>query len=346
MNDLLNRTHLLELIDKYLSGQASKEEKDFLEAYYDYFEKEEAILEKATAQQKEQLRQQMLSAILKEIGQPKPVEAPRTHNPSRPTRIHPIRRKQNPWSIVAVAATILLAVAATLWMRPEWVTDTPQQELAIDQSGEFVGKQFINLPDGSTVFLNEGSELRYEASFGEEIREVALTGEAYFDVAHNPDKPFMVRTGEVNTRVLGTAFNVQAFDGEEVVVTVTRGKVEVGNKEQVFDYLLPDEQMVVHTVSGSFEKKNINSQEVSEWKEQFFVLNNTTIAEAAEKIGERYEVEVSLDNTAIESCRITATFAEGEDLEEVLAVLTGIIQAEYTITAEKDKVTIEGGRCG
>lgn len=338
-----------QLYTKYLERSATKEERKKFFALV------------RTGQYDDQIQQQILETIKQEMevaGTPEELaitnqileridlNTDKPRSPSRPARVHPIRRKQNPWSIVAVAATILLAVAATLWMRPEWVTDSQPQELAINQPGEFFGKQFINLPDGSTVFLNEDSELRYEASFGEEIREVALTGEAYFDVAHNPDKPFMVRTGEVNTKVLGTAFNVQAFDGEEVVVTVTRGKVEVGNKEQVFDYLLPDEQMVVHTVTGSFEKKNINSQEVSEWKEQFFVLNNTTIAEAAKKIGERYEVEVSLDNAAIESCRITATFAEGEDLEEVLAVLTGIIQADYTITAEKDKVTITGGRCG
>lgn len=71
----------------------------------------------------------------------------------------------------------------------------------------------MRLPDGSTVLLNEGSELSYSTSFGKQAREVTLTGEGYFDVQHNLSKPFKVLTGNVTTTVLGTAFNIKAYPG-------------------------------------------------------------------------------------------------------------------------------------
>jgi ferric-dicitrate binding protein FerR (iron transport regulator) len=86
-------------------------------------------------------------------------------------------------------------------------------------------RQLINLPDGSKVVLNANSKLEYPPGFSNNTREVYLDGEAYFDIAHDPGKPFIVHTGSISTRVLGTAFNINAYRSQQFVeVTVTRVK--------------------------------------------------------------------------------------------------------------------------
>src|SRR5688572_8298430 len=106
--------------------------------------------------------------------------------------------------------------------------------------------QFLRLPDGSTVLLNEGSKLEYPITFSGDTREVFLQGEGYFDIQHNPSKPFVVKTANVTTTVLGTAFNVKAFPSEKhITVTVTRGKVKVSKDEKVLGVITHDQQITI-----------------------------------------------------------------------------------------------------
>src|SRR5690606_22184900 len=121
------------------------------------------------------------------------------------------------WSSVAAGVVLLLVALFCMQDHPG-----PSSGHGIVKEAEegihFSGKQFLHLPAGSTVILNKNSELGYDDDFGTEIREVRLTGEAFFDVEHDPDHPFIVKTGDVNTRVLGTAFNVTAWPDQEEVL--------------------------------------------------------------------------------------------------------------------------------
>src|SRR5690606_2859673 len=89
--------------------------------------------------------------------------------------------------------------------------------------------RLLHLPDGSTVIVGVGSKLNYPSSFDSlRTREVYLEGQAYFDIRHNPQKPFIIHTGKVATTVLGTSFNIKAWpEDQDITVTVTRGKVRV-----------------------------------------------------------------------------------------------------------------------
>ena len=109
-------------------------------------------------------------------------------------------------------------------------------------------KTHIQLPDGSTVWLNASSDLTYGENFGKELREVNLTGEAFFDVAKDPEHPFIIHTRVVDVKVLGTAFNVRSYPNDANTETsVIRGKVEVTvkNRENAKYYLKPNEKVIV-----------------------------------------------------------------------------------------------------
>ena len=246
--------------------------------------------------------------------------------------------------VSAVAAVGLVLIMIGWWNRENKPTTGNTSDMAVEtvEDKVYSGKQFVKLPDGSTVILNEESELRYATSFGENIREVFLSGEAFFDIVHNPDIPFMVRTGSINTRVLGTAFNVEAWPGEsDIRVTVARGKVSVGNDQKVFEELIPNEQLAINTETEAFEKTKLDVEVATEWKRSFFVLDKVTMEDAAQMISNRYAVEVSIENTKLKNCLVNGAFLENESVEHIVSIVCLAMNAQYSI--ENDHIWIQGG---
>lgn len=114
-------------------------------------------------------------------------------------------------------------------------------------------KTNILLPDGSTVWLNAGSRLSYDSSYGDNQREVSLSGEAYFDVVKNPKKPFIIHTGKINIKVLGTVFNVKSYPGEKTIETcLIKGSIEVSFPSQNAKKIIlkPNQKLVIEKGDG------------------------------------------------------------------------------------------------
>lgn len=265
-----------------------------------------------------------------------------TATPRRQTsRIVELKRPRV-W-LAAAAVIIAATVIGVMVMRISFVTD---KQLALQQETHPVihkGKQFVQLPDGSTVLLNENSELKFEDSFGVSNREVTLEGEGYFDVAHDATKPFVVHTGKVNTRVLGTAFNIKAYaDQAEVSVTVTRGRVQVGDDQRTYAIITPNEQIVVNTSSNEFVQSTIDAQTATSWKNKHFIIDNVTFAQAAALIEERFNVKVIITNESLKDCKVTAWFVNNENLQQIAEGLSVVYQANATIKG--NQVIIEGGQ--
>lgn len=245
------------------------------------------------------------------------------------------------WAMIA--ASLLVLVLAGIYWFTDQVTTPPITVSEPEIARSFHGKQIVSLPDGSTVILNAESRLSYRENFGVEKREVIFVGEGYFDIVRDPERPFIVHTGQVNTTVLGTAFNLIAYEGQpEILVAVERGEVAVGDEEKVYDHILPEEQLVVNTRTLQVEKDRVDMDRVLAWKENFLILDDVTIQRATEMIGKRYDVEVSVENEKMKKCMINAAFLHGETLEQVLRVLCGVLQADFSV--EEHTVTIQGGR--
>lgn len=244
----------------------------------------------------------------------------------------------------AASAAIILAILAGIW---EWgltpaIQESKEIVSEVVEERTFVGKEFVKLPDGSTVLLNEHSELRYRSTFGHQTREVYLKGEAFFDIARDSSKPFLVKTGDIETRVLGTAFNVEAWpDDTKIKVTVERGKVSVGDENHVFEELLPNEQLAVNTETDEFVKTKMDAEDVTEWKQSFFVLDKIAMEKAAEKISKRYGVEVTIENEGLKKCLVNGSFLDNESVEHIISVICLAMNADYVI--EGEKIDIKGG---
>lgn len=256
----------------------------------------------------------------------------------RTVRIFPVK----PFRMAAAAAVVAIAVAA-VWVyngRSEKMNAISQQEEVYTVSGP----DYVRLADNSTVTLKNGSKLIYGKSFGTSNRDVTLVGEAFFDVAHNPSSPFKVHTGKIVTTVLGTAFNVNASDGNQITVAVTRGKVAVGDESHTYGTITPNEQIAVNTTTNNFVKTHLTSDTMLAWKDKFLIFDEVNLEEAATLINSKYGVKIKFERPQLKKCGVNAKFLNDESLSDVLDVVTAAVSVVYTI--EKDgSVMISGNGC-
>ena len=214
-------------------------------------------------------------------------------------------------------------------------TITYTDKMAIDTGYNTVmvpsGQQFkIVLADGSTVWLNAGSTIRYAAAFGKGSRRVTLNGEAFFEVQHNPDKPFTVRSGEQEVTVLGTRFNVNAYRNEQPTTTLIQGSVSVSTGEQT-RVLVPGQQSTIG-MSG-IGIKNVDVDEVIAWKEGLFLFRSATIESVASELQRWYGLDVEFRGKP--NAHFNATIKRTESLQRVLQVLEGSGYVNFTLEGKK-----------
>jgi transmembrane sensor len=204
--------------------------------------------------------------------------------------------------------------------------------------------RLIVLLDGSKVWINGNSKLACAPAFNNQTREVTLHGEAFFDIRHDPHRPFIINTGNVKTTVLGTAFNIRAFPGENAVtVTVTRGKVRVEAENKKGGTITANQQLTLNLTSEQLEEHAVNAEAVSEWIKDDLILYNVTFHEVEEILEDRYSVDIRFDNALLKECRFTSTFFQNASLDEVLTTICLVNGASYKIN---DKViTIYGNGC-
>lgn len=157
------------------------------------------------------------------------------------------------------------------------------------------GQYQLVLADGSKVWLNAESSIRFPASFAGKERNVEITGEAYFEVAHNASKPFIVQANSVDIKVLGTSFNVNAYEDESSMkTTLLEGSVEV-SMGRASSILKPGEQAHVSSKSDNIQVvKNVNIEEIVAWKNGFFYFNEDNIEAVMKKIARWYDVDVEI----------------------------------------------------
>jgi len=254
----------------------------------------------------------------------------------------PVKKQWN-WAWIAAAAMLVLVLSIGLFQLKQ---GTEQRDLAASQAPKKnEAHKWVKLPDGSSVQLNQGSYLEYADSFeGKALREVRLTGEAYFDIKHDAKHPFVIHTGKIKTTVLGTAFNIRAYDANDAVtVTVTRGKVKVEDEKRTLAILIPNQQLSWNIKSPEPIKAKVNATEVVEWKKHDLIMDDITLAEAAEMIAERYGVKIQFNNEKVKSCRFTAAFLNRNDITQVLSVVGDITGA--TLTLKNNQVIIDGPGC-
>lgn len=191
-------------------------------------------------------------------------------------------------------------------------------------------KQVVNeyiLPDGSMVALNSNSKLQFPKNFKSDVREVTITGEAFFNVVPNPEKPFIINAGNTQVKVLGTSFNVNAYpENERVEVVVETGKVQVlsiekPNSTEPDEILLnPGEKGILLNSVGKLEKTVNTDANYLAWKTHNLVFENTPLREVIRYLNKTYYTEIHLDGENLENLALTAQF-EQKPIDFILNVV-------------------------
>lgn len=196
------------------------------------------------------------------------------------------------------------------------------------------------LPDGSVVFLNTNTNLSYPADFEGDTREINLSGEAFFKVQRNENKPFIIHANGSDIRVLGTSFNVKAYT-KNVKVSVESGKVEFKHKKKQ-TFLVKGEEAEFEAEKDTIRKALMLDKNTFAYKTKTFVFEDSSLEHVINVLSENYRTKIILKNNNIKTCRLTTTFTN-ETLPNALNVIAETLNLK--ITPEGEKYIIDGDGC-
>lgn len=207
------------------------------------------------------------------------------------------------------------------------ITDANKNnELIIPKGGEYQ----VVLADGTKVWLNSASRLIYPQSFMGKERRVVLSGEAFFDVAHDAERPFIVETSRMNVKVLGTRFNVNDYDdNEEVSTTLVNGSVEIVSGGQEVFRLVPGEQ--AYGKENELEKREVNVRLYTSWIDGKFLFNNTELEEIAKQISRWYDVEIFFSSENVKKVRFTGAIVKFKPLDDLVRMIESTSQVRFSV---------------
>jgi ferric-dicitrate binding protein FerR (iron transport regulator) len=203
-------------------------------------------------------------------------------------------------------------------------------------------KSIITFLDGTKIILNADSKLKYPESFEGGRREVYLEGEAYFEVAHDSSKPFIVHCHNISTTVLGTKFDVSAYsDEKKIAVSLVEGKVNVseGNQNPINKLvtLLPQQQFLYNTNKKTYKVKEFNIEEIIGWKDNLLKFNNETLSNVFIRLERAYGVKFELEKGINNNYLITTNF-ENTSLMAITEAIKKFTDLNYVTVKEKDQI--------
>ncbi|MDL2305791.1 FecR domain-containing protein [Bacteroides sp. OttesenSCG-928-D19] len=236
---------------------------------------------------------------------------------------------------ISAAAAILICVLG-------WSVYTYMEPVEMQTVSTLAEVRTIQLPDGSEVALNNFTTITYPRKFKNKYREVRISGEAYFEVTSDKNHPFIVQTGTVNVEVLGTHFNVEAYDRDsEVKTTLFEGSVAVSNKEEtVKTILVPNERAIYNKVEGSLTKETATDAWTNiSWKEGKIIFINQPLKEIARQLTNTFNTPILIENETLKDYKMTGRFVDGESLNEILQLLQ--TAGNFEITKSKERILIK-----
>lgn len=228
---------------------------------------------------------------------------------------------------LSYAAAILLLIGSISILIPRLSKKTQSYALVYQHFENPKGKRSkILLPDSSVVYLGSGSTLSFPSKFATNERAISLSGEAFFEVTKNPKRPFIIHTGNIVTRVLGTSFKVDAFINQPVSVLVSTGKVrvdrEVNKVLHPIAVLLPGQSVVWNEKTGQREMGSTPVSDILGWKNGKLVFRKTKLADIATILERTYNVAITIHHSAVAERQIRVNLTTDIPLSKLIRILS------------------------
>lgn len=353
----MDKRQFQELLDKYLAGTCSEEEERILHEFYESFQNDMTWDESRLGPE-----DRVMARIKADIDRKIERAERRTRTSGNRTAFQYFAR---------VAAVLLIVVSIGIGGGYMYLDQQPEPAMVekVTRAGQ---RSILVLSDGSEIRLNSESKITFPETFGERAREVTLEGEAFFEVAHNLEKPFVVRTGDLTTTVLGTSFNIKAFSKEEdIEVTVATGKVRVeagettspsqgragdsktsagqGDPDGALSggaaggramILVPNQQARFDLASGTLEKREVNLSDYLAWKDGKIIFDKIPLAEAADILERWFNVDIVLESEALGDRLIRSEYND-ENLVNILESMKYIMGVDYRFD-DDNRIVISG----
>lgn len=255
-------------------------------------------------------------------------------------KINSTKRNLAYWIPRAAAVFMIgLFVAASIYFYKKELFFSQSQQVVVSSQIEFVSQSgFRNqfrLPDGTSGWLGYNSKLKYNIDENNQ-RTVSLDGLAFFDVSHNDNLPFIVKTpSKLEVKVLGTRFNISSYSEEnscEVILEEGNVNLQLNNKD--IEKMIPGERILFNSIDKTINKSIVEVSDYVAWKEGLLVLNGVSLDEACTKISRFYNVEVDLQISSLNGRQVRLVL-EDESLEEALNLLCLIFPVKYHIQSGK-----------
>ncbi|OOQ59147.1 FecR family protein [Mucilaginibacter pedocola] len=232
--------------------------------------------------------------------------------------------------VASVAAMLLVVAGAFYYLHNKPVQpEAVRINTAIAEAGKM---KLVELADGTKIWLNSTSKLSYPEHFSEKVREVTLLeGEAFFDIAHEAKRPFIVHSKGINTQVLGTSFNVNAYSySNKIEVTVSTGKVAVSVGSGLLGYLTPKEQIKYNLLTGKILKQNVASTQTP-WMNGDIVLDYVDFESLKAILFNNFNYHLKSKGTKVINLHFSATIKKTDSIANVMKLLSSINNTGYTL---------------
>ncbi len=307
-----------ETLYKFFDGKASREEKEAVRIWLESSPENEQEL----FREREFFDAMILSGSTKSAGKEK--------------KSHPFFRTVL-FEAIKIAAVFVITVACGTYFYKSEIRKIGEAMNTIKvPAGQ---RANLTLPDGTNVWLNARSEMRYPAVFTGNKREITLDGEAYFEVTHNEDKPFVVQTNKCNVEVLGTKFNVEAYsDSEDFCTSLMEGSVRVSDKGNPSETVLLSPNHMVSLENGQLSTSPILDFDVFRWKEGLICFRNMNFEQLMLRFEKCYGVRIVVENKHLVNYICSGKFRISDGIDNALRILQK--DAKYSFERNNDESVI------
>ncbi|MEO9966317.1 MAG: FecR domain-containing protein [Reichenbachiella sp.] len=324
MNERDKHTELIELVHKKMTGEATSENLDRLTV----------LLAEDSAHQSLYDEQVQLWSITEKAKGISSQEVQEEWN-RLDRAMDQLEEKSSSIPVFKIAAAVAFLIVSSIVAFQFWTASN-----FIEISASTVIEQ--QLDDGSYITLHAHAQLTYPKDYNHEKREVRLTGEAFFDVAENAEKPFIIHAENTDIKVLGTSFNVKAVESSPVTeVVVVTGKVQVTHRSDQVT-LLPGEKAIVNRKTGKLFKIENDDPNFQSWRTKKFEFTNLALDEVVRLLSEAYQQPIKLKNQHLNKCPVTVSF-DGQSLESIITVLVNTL--DLSVVESAGGLVLDGTGC-
>ena len=206
--------------------------------------------------------------------------------------------------------------------------------LEIPRGGEY----FVELSDGTKIWINSDSKLKYPVEFVGQSRNIELIGEAYFEVTHNSEKPFFVTSGSQRVEVLGTSFNISSYERDScIMTTLVEGRVKVENslQEHHNTHLRPNQQSILDKKTGLIKSQNVKVDEYVAWQSGWFRFNDKPISQIMVILARWYDLEVQFESENISNKHFSGGFKRYDSFDQARKIIEQTGEIKFEVKGKK-----------